>query len=328
MPAGRRRSAWIADLFTAPEDRAARAALLRAACAELRRAGAADVRIFAAPRTPLFRVLRAPARAASWRDAGGRRVLVVAPHPDDETIGAGGTSALHLAAGDDVTVVVVTDGSASRADGLVATEMARRREQEVESAAAVLGIRRLVCLGLPEGRWEAAEAARQLRPLVEAAELVYAPSCVDYHPEHMAVARLVADLVRSHQLVRVYELGVPLTPVLANCVADIQTVASLTARALAAFRTQRLTLAPYERLARYRARVYGLDAAEVFWQLPGDVYRRLMAVGDWRGGRSPFRAVRWRPFTDPLCALAGLRHRMALRRAAGAGEPAEHAAHD
>jgi LmbE family N-acetylglucosaminyl deacetylase len=264
------------------------------------------------------RTLRVPARATPWSSAGGRRVLVVAPHPDDETVGAGGTSALHLAAGDDVTVAVVTDGSASRAGGLPPSEMARRRRQEVETAAAVLGIQRLVWLGLPEGRWDAAEAARRLQPLVDEAEVLYAPSCVDYHPEHVAVARVLGNLVRPAQLVRVYELAVPLTPVLADCVADIRTVAPAAARARAAFHTQRLTVAPYERLARYRARLYGLAAAEVFWQLPGDAYARVMALGDWRGGRSPFRGVRWRPFTDPLAALVGLRDRLALRRAASA----------
>jgi predicted N-acetyltransferase YhbS len=58
MTDGGRRNAWIADLFTAPDDRGARAALVRAACAELRRAGAVDVRIFAAPGTALARDLR------------------------------------------------------------------------------------------------------------------------------------------------------------------------------------------------------------------------------------------------------------------------------
>jgi LmbE family N-acetylglucosaminyl deacetylase len=248
-------------------------------------------------------------------------VLVVAPHPDDETLGVGGTSALHVAAGDDVTVAVVTDGSASRAGGLASDEMARRRQEEVEAAADVLGIGRLVCLGLPEGRWGEADAADALRPLLDRVEVVYAPSCVDYHPEHVAVARLVGDLVRPDQLVRAYELGVPLTPVLADCVADVGSVAPLTAQARSAFRTQRLTVAPYARLARYRARLYGVAAAEVFWQLPGGVYARVTALGDWRGGPSPFRGVRGRPFTDPLSALVGLRHRLALRRAACAGEP-------
>lgn len=38
-------------------------------------------------------------------------ILVFAPHPDDETIGCGGTIALHRARNDQVKVIIVTDGS-------------------------------------------------------------------------------------------------------------------------------------------------------------------------------------------------------------------------
>jgi hypothetical protein len=151
--------------------------------------------------------------------------------------------------------------------------------------------------------------------LVAEAEVVYAPSCVDYQPEHVAVARVVADLVRPEQTVRAYEVTTPLTPLLAGCVADIGPVAALEARALAAFRTQRLTVAAAKRIARYRARLYGLEAAEAFWELRGEVYARAMQAGDWREGRSPFRGVRMRPFADPLSAIAGFRARQALRQA-------------
>jgi LmbE family N-acetylglucosaminyl deacetylase len=255
----------------------------------------------------------------AWTDAGGGRVLVVAAHPDDETIGAGGVIALHLAAGDDLTVTVLTDGRASRAGGLGADAMAHRRRNEAEEAAAALGVRKLVWLGRQEGRWKAAEAALALRPLVDEAEVVYAPSVVDYHPEHAAVAGVAAGLVTNEQLVRVYEVGVPLTPTLANCVADISEVAGLKARALAAYETQRAAAVACVRMQRYRARMYGLDATEIFWQLPGDAYARVTALGDWRGGESPFRGIRERPFTDPLSALVGLRRRHELARAAMAG---------
>ena len=43
-------------------------------------------------------------------DLTGKRVLVFAPHPDDETIGCGGSLALHAKAGDPVKVVILTDG--------------------------------------------------------------------------------------------------------------------------------------------------------------------------------------------------------------------------
>ncbi len=45
------------------------------------------------------------------------RVLVIAAHPDDEVLGMGGTIALHTGAGDDVRVLVVTDGSSTQYPG-------------------------------------------------------------------------------------------------------------------------------------------------------------------------------------------------------------------
>ena len=44
------------------------------------------------------------------------RVLTVAAHPDDETLGAGGTMAWHAAHGDTVWACVLTDGVTSRHD--------------------------------------------------------------------------------------------------------------------------------------------------------------------------------------------------------------------
>ena len=70
--------------------------------------------------------------ALAWRSAAGdrawrpvhRRVLVIAPHPDDESIGCAGTLLRHKQSGASVTVLCVTDGRTSRAAGLGADEMA------------------------------------------------------------------------------------------------------------------------------------------------------------------------------------------------------------
>ena len=251
-------------------------------------------------------------RARHWAPQHGQ-VVIIAPHPDDETAGAGGVAALHAQAGDPLRVVVVTDGGASRAGGLPRAEIVRCRAQEVTAAVRILGVRDLICLGLPEGQWDVAPAQVRLAPLLKDAAVVYLPSCVDYHPEHVRVARLVASLLQPDQTVRIYELGVPLTPLLVNLVADIGRVAAIKARALNAFATQDGALAPLRRLARYRAALYDLPAAEVFWELPAASYARVVAAGDWRRSRCPFRGVRERPLTDPLTALDGHKARTALR---------------
>jgi LmbE family N-acetylglucosaminyl deacetylase len=251
-----------------------------------------------------------------WSTTGHARVLVIAPHPDDETVGAGGVMALHAAAGDRVTLVVVTDGGASAAGGLSRAEMVARRDAELRRAAAILGVSDVVALRCAEGHWQPAPVQRQLAPLVADADLVYAPSCVDYHPEHVAVARTVATILAPKQTVRVYEVGVPLTPLLVNLLADVRAVAATKARAMAVFATQRDTLRGLERLGRYRAAFYAVPAVEVFWQMRADAYVRLVLAGDWRRRGCPFRGITPRPLSDPACALVGQRERRRLRRLA------------
>jgi LmbE family N-acetylglucosaminyl deacetylase len=76
----------------------------------------------------------------------GRRALILAPHPDDESLGCGGLIAAACAAGLVPLVVVLTDGAASH-PGSAAYPPARLRAlREAETARAA------ACLGLPEDR--------------------------------------------------------------------------------------------------------------------------------------------------------------------------------
>ncbi|MCA9320102.1 MAG: PIG-L family deacetylase [Planctomycetes bacterium] len=63
-------------------------------------------------------------------------VLVVAPHPDDEMMGPGGTLILHARAGDPISIVVVCDGSLGDPDGQFPREgYTDRRERETREVA-------------------------------------------------------------------------------------------------------------------------------------------------------------------------------------------------
>ena len=77
------------------------------------------------------------------------RVLVIVAHPDDETLGAGGTLARHAASGDDVHIVFLTDGVGARGDDAAAKS---RRAEAANRAARTLGAREPEFLGFPDNR--------------------------------------------------------------------------------------------------------------------------------------------------------------------------------
>ena len=123
-----------------------------------------------------------------------RRALVVAPHPDDESLGAGGVIASWSAAKVEVDVVVCSDGESARpgASASARRQLAQRRADEVGAAVASLSARapvRLQRWGLPDGRLErcGVELRERLAPLVAAADVVVAPWPGDGHPDHESV---------------------------------------------------------------------------------------------------------------------------------------------
>ncbi len=260
-----------------------------------------------------------------WSSPGGETVLVVAPHPDDETLGCGGTIALHRAAGNQVYVLIVTDGGSSGAGALGREEISRRRSREAKEAIAALGKDvELIQLALPEGLWAYEELVGVLGGTLTRLKpgIVYTTSCVDYYPEHVRVGAAVADALAATRgrngcrVVRAYEVQVPLTPLLANVVADVHDVEHLKRRALQAYATQLPGLLWAHRQERYQRAIYGRKGAvEAFWQMRPGLFCRVMERG--RNSTypvSPYRGLRPRPFTDGLAWLVGTRDRRRLRR--------------
>jgi LmbE family N-acetylglucosaminyl deacetylase len=259
--------------------------------------------------------------ARHWSSPGGMRVLAIAPHPDDEAIGCGGTLLRHRACGDTVTIAYITDGRRSRALGLGPEQMAARRRQEAMAGARALGADRVEWLGLPEGEWATAQILPMLQGLLNtrAPGVVYAPSRVDYHPEHCRVAEALALALaelppESRPLVRVYQVQVPLTRALTNLVADISGVAAECAAALDAYVTQRSNMGRALRQRRYAAAYFRLKRqAEEFWELTAEQYGALHDDRHSCLGRA-FRGMRFYSFSDPLAYLWGRseRRRLAL----------------
>jgi len=124
------------------------------------------------------------------------RVLVFAPHPDDDVIGCGGTLALHTDRGDPVRVVVAFDGRRGDPDQRFgADEYVQRRRAETHRAGAHLGVSDYVFWDYPEGHAPSPEellhAGRRIADEVEAfaPDVVYAPWVGEYHLDHHVLAR-------------------------------------------------------------------------------------------------------------------------------------------
>lgn len=263
--------------------------------------------------------------AVRWDSPGNRRVLVLAPHPDDEACGCGGTILLHRSKGDDVTVAYATDGRRSRARGLGPEEMAQCRRREAAAGARALQVNQVEWMGLPEGEWRKEDLRASLKDLLKrlSPHLIYAPSRIDFHPEHYRVARCLADVLADDDLplpsplIHIYQIQVPLTPMLTNVIAPTGSVMRLSATALSQYETQIGTVLTCLRPKRYAALLYGIPGqVEEFWELTAVEYRALHRDLPSKPLVGTFRGVRSFALTDPLAYVRGLRERRRLSRVA------------
>lgn len=132
-----------------------------------------------------------------------RTALIVAPHPDDEVIGAFGLIRALLRRGVRVHVLVVSDGAASHPGSArwPTTRLATARRLEARRALRRAGLHAglIEHLGLPDGAlatlvrrdWRPLDRAMMRRALGSC--LIVGPSPGDAHPDHVAVARALAS---------------------------------------------------------------------------------------------------------------------------------------
>lgn len=163
-------------------------------------------------------------------------ILVLAPHPDDDAIGCGGTIRRHVLEGHSVHVIYLSDGE----KGMPGTSENHTREirrTEAGVCSQILGTEELYFWHMTDGH-VAAEQERAVKSLIQKLidvqyGIVYCPHKLDEHPDHRA-AYEIAYYAR-HQLVlhdipdirpefRTYEVWTPMADV--KQVIDISGLAS------------------------------------------------------------------------------------------------------
>lgn len=136
--------------------------------------------------------------------------MCVTAHPDDESLGFGGTLARYAAEGVEVSLVVGTKGQNGRyGDGSEPHPGPERlgeiREAELRAAAEILGVRHVRFLGYVDGQLDQADpreaagrVARHVRELRPQVLITFDPFGGYGHPDHIAVSQLaLAGVMRA-----------------------------------------------------------------------------------------------------------------------------------
>jgi LmbE family N-acetylglucosaminyl deacetylase len=136
----------------------------------------------------------------------GLKLMCVLAHPDDESLGMGGTLAKYAKEGINTYLVTATRGErgwvGAEADNPGPEALGRRRAAELAAAAEILGLEAVILLDYRDG--ELAQAApagvisklvthlRQIRPHVV---VTFDPYGGYGHPDHVAISQLTTAAV-------------------------------------------------------------------------------------------------------------------------------------
>ncbi len=191
--------------------------------------------------------------------------LVLAPHPDDEAFGMGGTLLLARQHGIPVEIVFVTRGERG-GDPEV-------RTQEALKAAALLKVRKIHFLDLPDrGVYKNLDVLtlKIKKFFAQKFETIFAPSFLEFHPDHRAVSLVTASMAPCWKRVWLYEIT---RQGEANRLIDISPVFSEKEKLMACYASQ-IKMQPFLDIVRAlnKTRTYtlkGVSFAEGFFAARG-----------------------------------------------------------
>lgn len=132
--------------------------------------------------------------------------LILAPHPDDESMGCSGTAMILNNKGASSTVVFITNGE--KLCGEPSEIIAERRIMEAHRSSDLIGCKKNIFLNIPDGEVSANEAITynkiadvidQIKP-----DIIFCPSPLDHHHDHIATSRVSLML---HKNLRSFRLA-------------------------------------------------------------------------------------------------------------------------
>jgi LmbE family N-acetylglucosaminyl deacetylase len=214
------------------------------------------------------------------------RILVIAPHPDDETLGCGGSLLKHKSNGDSLSWVVATRGHEPH----WSADLLDRKEKEIASVTAAYGFDQTIRLNFPTIRLDTIPLEEFIAAIRNAIsdckpELVYLNHFGDVHSDHRIVFEATLSVLKpfysgTHGVKRIlsYEVvsstdAAPLNPARAfvpNVFTDVTDFLEKKLEIMALYESE-LQPSPLPRaldnlraLARLRGATIGVEFAEAF----------------------------------------------------------------
>jgi N-acetylglucosamine malate deacetylase 1 len=193
-------------------------------------------------------------------------VLILAPHPDDEIIGCGGSIIKHRKKGSRIFVIYLTDGRESNQniDHMVLSKI---RREEAKAGLRIMGCSEYLFMDYPDRRLceYINECAKELSIVINdfKPDSIFVPNFLDAHFDHSAAAKILAKAIKKNQSMSKcysYEVWTPIVP---NTIVDITDVMTTKMDALREHKSQ-LSQNDYiqkvEGLNSYRSIYFGNQA--------------------------------------------------------------------
>ncbi len=181
-------------------------------------------------------------KITQWEEDGpGKRILVLSPHFDDETIGCGGTLLRHSRKGDRTSVLFFTDGREGDPRESDRDLVSKIRRGEAVEAASILGVERLDFLDQPETRLRPGkDLEKRIEAIVDDTdpEVVYLPSFLENHVDHVELNRIFYRFLKRRPRrfeIRLFGLWTVIPP---NLIVDIGGEIEEKIRSVNAYRSQ------------------------------------------------------------------------------------------
>ncbi len=211
--------------------------------------------------TAFYKVSRSHYRLRPLQLPRHKRLLVLAPHVDDEVIGLGSLLASLPAAPNMVRCVYMTNGAASHHPTLTRQALIGARREEGKQVASFYGLEAPLFLDFEDGQLQPTDAVRS-RLAKEIGDFkpdaLFIPYFLDGHPDHVVTTALALEALAGLGFggdfpVYLYQVNSPLTAYAANRYVLLDKEAfTRKIKGLALFRSQTLPFSVFLALDRYR----------------------------------------------------------------------------